>query len=89
MLIFSVLGSNCIGLYANAASEDAENEVNEIVGNTRASPRLAANYDQVCMGGGWKNDTNGNDYQTGKRIKIQIQRKNIGVIVQRNPFKLY
>lgn len=67
MLIFSVLGSNCIGLYANAASEDAENEVNEIVGNTRASPRLAANYDQVCMGGGWKNDTNGNDYQTGKK----------------------
>ena len=29
MLIFSVLGSNCIGLYANAASEDAENDFEE------------------------------------------------------------
>ena len=67
MLIFSVLGSNCIGLYANAASEDAENEVNEILGNTRASPRIDANHDEVCMGGGWKDDTNGNNYQTGKK----------------------
>lgn len=86
MLIFSVLGSNCIGLYANAASEDAENEVNEIVGNTRASPRLNANNDQVCMGGGWKNSS-GNPNQTGKKNQNPDTEKKYWDYSSISPFK--
>lgn len=89
MLIFSVLGSNCIGLYANAASEDAENEVNEIVGNTRASLRLNANNDQVCMGGGWKNDLDGNNNQTGKKNQNPDSNKKYWDYSASTPYKKF
>lgn len=68
------------------AEQDSENTVNEIVGNTRADTRLSANYDGVCMGGGWDKDSSGNPNQTGKKNQNPDQTKKYWDYSANKPF---
>ena len=62
VLILCLLSVNSNALNANAIEDEGE----DVTENKQVDARVGLNYDEVCQGGGWKQDHNGNHNPTGK-----------------------